>query len=137
MIYIINPNKIKLTAAKLIKEDNEAFEKESINTIPRIKFLDKFIELEQLIRKIAKEKNVNFINNRGQEKLDSLNSLIYGLFRQLLINEKQYHDLKNINRFRNLVVHGEINSIEPKIIEQIQSIINHLETKIFVNDNNI
>lgn len=130
VIYIINPNKVTLTTAKLIKENKDPIEPQSQIAITRGQFIDRFIELETIIRKIALERNVNFSQNRQFAAPLGLNVLIKGLYQQLLINEKQYRDLMDINKIRNLVVHGEINSIEPKLGEKIDNLTNVLKDKL-------
>jgi len=131
VIYMINPNKITLTNNKLIKENKLSFE--SINNkriISSGEFITKFIELEKILRKIATERNVLFINNRRISKPISLNKLALGLSNQLLINNKQYQDLLKIIKIRNLVVHGEIDSINPQLGELIEKLINSLKGKL-------
>ena len=130
VIYVINPEKVKLTSAKLIKENKSLFEPKENNTISRGQFIDKFIELEKLIRQVALERNVKFIQNRQFAAPLSLTELIKGLYQQLLINERQLRELLNLNKIRNLVVHGEISLIEPKLGELVDNFIVILKEKL-------
>ena len=53
VIFIIDPDKVRRTAQKLIKENKDVFEPQSGQTLGRGQYLDKFIELEKILRNIA------------------------------------------------------------------------------------
>jgi hypothetical protein len=52
-IFIIDPDKVKRTTQNLIKEDNEVFKPQSEYKVSIELYLDKFAQLEKIIRNIA------------------------------------------------------------------------------------
>lgn len=110
-LKLINPNHYKKVVDKLVNEYNKGG-----NTVDPGKFLVKYRELENTLRKFP-----NFSNN---EKFLSTIEMIRGLLADGVINKDQYRDLKDLNRLRNLVAH------EPDIREVDGESFDHLKEYI-------
>lgn len=131
VILIIDPNKVIKATQKLIKENSEAFGALGNPTLSRGQFLDKFIELERILRDIASRHDI-VTNSQGRfVPFLPLGDIIKGLYQREIINLIQLENLTAINKIRNLVAHGQITQVDDKqgkivddLIEQLQEFTN-------------
>ena len=125
VIYIINPNKVETTAAKLIKE----IENKKAKPLNRGDFIEKYIKLENLLNRISmKDKIVpdsGLLNNR----FTPVSIIIRELYQRELIDVQQYKNLNEVTKVRNLAAHGQIKNIDENIGSIVDSLILELETK--------
>jgi hypothetical protein len=132
ILYIIDPSKVKKTADKLIKANENISDEDSILTITRGQFIDKFIELEKLLRQLA-EKHQLFddtnINVRMRTTMP-LYQIIQELNLRQIINRNQFNELLEVNKVRNLAAHGEINNVESKLGDWVDRIVVDLKDKV-------
>ena len=130
VIFIIDPNKVKQTAKKLIEENKDVFESHGEGTISTQVYLDKFSELESLLRNIAAKYGLE--NNRRNRYGSSLsvNEIMRALYYRRQIDPQQLRDLSEATKIRNLIAHGEIKNIESKQGKVVDNLINALKNTI-------
>lgn len=126
ILFIIDPSKVQKTADKLIKQNENVNEKDSLQTMTRGDFIDKFIELEKLLRYLAEKYQLSVEINSKYRTLP-LHEIIRGLHRRGVIDSKQFSELLEVNKVRNLAVHGEIHNVDPKLGEWLDKIISRLK----------
>ncbi len=127
VIFIINPDKVKRTAQKLIKEDNETFEPQSGETLSRELYLDKFIQLEKVIRSIAGKYDIVSDGRGRYRNFLHVNEIMRALYFRRLITPQQLRDLSLASKVRNLAAHGEIPQIEARQGNVVDNLINQLQ----------
>lgn len=114
VVEIIDPKKYKIAAKKVLEESgvktNQFSTKES--------FFNAFIKLERLIRNYYREELLlkNSINNSLENP--SFRKIIELLLKYEVIGYKFYEELIQINKFRNLIFHGEVEDIDEGLVER-------------------
>lgn len=125
-IFIIDPDKVKRTTQNLIKEDNEVFKPQSEYKVSIELYLDKFAQLEKIIRNIAgKYEIISDWRGRYRNFLH-VNEIMRALYLRKLITPQQL-DLSLAVRVRNLADHGEIQQIEANQGNIVDNSINQLQ----------
>jgi hypothetical protein len=114
VIFIIDPDKVKRTAQKLIEENKEVFEPKGRDSLSRGEYLDKFAALEKLLRAIGTRYELVTDRQGRFRNFFPIEMIIRGLYQRQLINPQQLKDLSAANRIRHLAAHGEIEQIELK-----------------------
>jgi uncharacterized protein YutE (UPF0331/DUF86 family) len=129
MIYILNPDKYKNLATELYEKEKQNISKKG-EEINGIIFLQKFIQLEITIRRIVEvldhEIDKKYINRLSL----SLRDMIEIIWRNEYINRELYDNLREINKIRNLVVHGKIDKVDSGLIHYIKDIENALRISL-------
>ena len=131
VIFIIDPDKVKKTVEKLIKEDESVFEPKQGVSLTRESFLDGFNELEKLLRDLAKKYRLES-SNRFRDFL-SIGQIIRSLYERGAITRESLRELSEMNKIRNLVAHGEINNIEQRIGDTLNKVKDEVKAKIQTN----
>lgn len=119
VISIINPDRYKITAKKLLAAFSE--EKE---TIDESIFIKEFIKLETKIREFLRHKDLYVPNGKNISMNFSVRQIISCLYENNIINRYDYEKLLNLNKYRNLVFHGH----ETKVYKSIMSDIEEMQT---------
>lgn len=110
-IFIIDPEIISHTADRLVKENKDIFTSKGDHGMTRVEFIDKFTEIERLLRSIiAKSKHEHKDNS-----LLPFADMIKELYAQKLINAEQLKGLNRISKARNISSHSDIENIEQGI----------------------
>ncbi len=133
VVFIVNPGTEKVTAEKLIKQNNAFFVPAVGESLSRKEFIDKFIRLESLLRELytpiaLAENNVNYNHM-------PMGEIIRAFYQRGMITEYQAEDLKKVTKLRNLVVHGDTQNIEENIGDLVDNLILALKEKLGVNSN--
>tara|TARA_R110002050_G_scaffold172311_1_gene304587 strand:+ start:2137 stop:2862 length:726 start_codon:yes stop_codon:yes gene_type:complete len=123
VIYIINPNRYKKVAEKLIEADKTEFSQTG-NEVDQMTFTKEFISLEKLIREKLISKKLYVPYGDSPKMVYSFRQMIQALFQNELIDRQNYDDLLQINKFRNLVFHGHVNSVDKGMVDRVQSALN-------------
>lgn len=126
VIFIIEPDKVTRTAKKLIEENKDVFESHGEGTISTQFYLDKFDELEKLLRNIAAKYGLENYRRNRYGSLMSVNEIMRALYYRRQIDPQQLRDLSEATKIRNLIAHGEIKSIEVKQGKIVDNLINEL-----------
>jgi len=131
VIFIIDPDKVKKTVEKLIKEDESVFEPTQGVSLTRAKFLEGFNEMENLLRDLAKKYKLESFG-RFRDFMP-LGQIIRSLYERGAINMESLRELSEMNKIRNLVAHGEINNIEQRIGDTLNKVRDEIKAKIHAN----
>lgn len=125
VINVINPNRYKLTAKKLLKDfSNE------VETIDEGEFFKAFIKLETKIRDTLVN-NKLFIKNGKNVRMDfSMRQMINSLYENELINRYFYDKLIKLNRYRNLIFHGFETKVYKSVMDDIDELISYFDNRI-------
>ncbi|SDP04547.1 hypothetical protein SAMN05428975_0125 [Mucilaginibacter sp. OK268] len=128
VIFIIDPDKVKKTVEKLIKEDESVFEPTQGVSLTRANFLESFSELEKLLRDLGKKYRLESFG-RFRDFMP-LGQIIRSLYERGAINMESLRELSEMNKIRNLVAHGEINNIEQRIGDTLNKVRDEIKAKI-------
>lgn len=131
VIFIIDPDKVKKTVEKLIKEDESVFEPKQGKSLTRESFLDGFNEMEKLLRDLAKKYRLES-SNRFRDFLP-IGQIIRSLYERGAITRESLRELSEMNKIRNLVAHGEINNLEQRIGDTLNKVRDEIKAKIQAN----
>lgn len=126
VIYIIDPDKIRKAAVQLI---NERYSREHSEDeiVDEGTFITAFISLERFTREIIQNNElVMRYQNRNREFI-SFREMIEILLINELLDREFYNQLLEINRYRNLVVHGHINQVSRQMLQMTQEVISRIE----------
>jgi hypothetical protein len=127
VIFIIDPDKVRQTAQKLIKENKEVFEPQTGETLSSELYLEKFIQLEKIIRSVASKYEIVSDGRGRYRNFLHVNEIMRALYLRKLITPQQLRDLSVASRVRNLAAHGEIQQIEAKQGNIVDNLINQLQ----------
>lgn len=128
VIFIIDPDKVKKTVEKLIKEEESVFEPTQGNSLTSTKFLEGFAELENLLRDLAKKYRLESFGRFRD--FQPLGQIIRSLYERRVISRDSLRELSEMNKIRNLIAHGEINNIEQRIGDTLNKVTAEVKTKI-------
>jgi hypothetical protein len=125
VIDMVDPNNVKKTADKLIVE---ATGEDAVGTGTKAmstgEFLEKFIELEQLIRKkFDKIPNNSSLRDFERERFEPLTNIIRQFARRQIITHDQLEMLTRVNTMRNLVSHGRIDNVGAREKIEVEELI--------------
>lgn len=126
IIFIIDPNTVKKIAEKLIKENEASFKSTKPNSITRGEFIDRFIELEKILRELAAKYQITFVTDSRYGKFLPLGEIIRRLNEREIYNRDTMTKLLEISKLRNLAAHGQISNVESGIGESIEELLNQL-----------
>jgi hypothetical protein len=119
IVNIINPNKYQIAAKEIIDEDKSEFAPHN-NDVSRIYFMNEFAELEKKVRKILKRMNI--IVDEDAERKGSFRQLVTALVDNELISKEDLYELLQINKYRNLVFHGELETVNRSMLDRIKNV---------------
>jgi hypothetical protein len=131
VVFIIDPNKVKQTANKLIKENKTHFEAVEGQALSLGVYMEKFVKLERKLRGIASHYLIrsNEPSEQNYGRTMPLGELIRQLSDREIITGEEYHQLREVNKVRNLAVHGEDNQIEPRMGEIVDRLTESLHNR--------
>jgi hypothetical protein len=119
-LSIIDPDKYRKVAAKLVDRDRK--EQSFSNDIqPKSIFINRFIDIEKLVRELLSGNDIKF--SYGEDfRSFSFRHAITVLFKGELINDNLYGNLLQINKYRNLVFHGHLESVPEDIVKSAEHV---------------
>jgi hypothetical protein len=129
VLSIINPNKYKIAAKEIIKEDKNK-ESKSDSTVDQTIFMVEFIKLEKNIRDILQAKQLYVPYGNIPKMVYSFRQMAEALSQNELIGYYDFLELLKINKYRNLVFHGHLDKVDADMlgkIEKANDIINHIK----------
>jgi len=130
VLFIIDPDKVKKTAEKLVKENRSFFTNIAGQTLTRGAFIDKFIHLEKLLRALAEKYEISVDANSRFRNFLPVSEIIKILLQRDVIDKQQFYQLIESNKLRNLAAHGNIQHIEKKFGETVESLVKALKVKL-------
>jgi hypothetical protein len=125
VISIINPDRFKIAAKKLLKDYSNEDE-----TIDQSVFIKEFINLETKIRALLKSKNLYVPNGRNIRMDFSVRQMVSTLYENNVLSGYEYDKLLKLNKYRNLVFHGHETKVYKSTIDDVKELNNLLEKKL-------
>jgi hypothetical protein len=124
IISIINPNKYNIAAKEIIEEDKSEFAPKD-NNVAQVYFMNEFADLERKLYKILKVHG--FATRDEADKKIPFREVVTALFDHELISREELYELLQINKYRNLVFHGHLETVSEGMLDRIRSICRHLD----------
>jgi len=125
VISIINPDKYKKAALDIIKEEKTALEPTG-TPIQEVDFIRQFIQLEILIRDVLRKRDLYIPSRTGPRMSFSVRQMVEALYHNELIDQQLFNELMEVNKYRNLVIHGHKTDVDKGMLDKV----NNLITKI-------
>lgn len=122
----MDPSFIASTIKDLSKDYNDK-EQNNANVVEISDFIQHFIQLERILRKsdLFSDKKDNY------HKPLPLSQMLRDLYNLKIISREDYHNIREINRIRNLVLHGgDIQKIDGVIDSKLQDITNKIQIAV-------
>ena len=126
VVSIVDPKKYQKIAEKALEHDR-VVASEVLQATPAVEFFVAFQRLERQIGRYIKDKDV-YIPSRGTTRMPhSFNQMINALLQNDLIDSEFRNELVEINRYRNLVFHGQVRNINEKLVQRVRAATEKLE----------
>jgi len=126
VVSIVDPKKYQKVAEKVL-EDDQVVASGISQTAPVVEFFGAFQGLERQIGRYLKDKDL-YIPSRGTTHMPhSFNQMINALLLNELIDSEFRNELFEINRYKNLVFHGQVRNINEKLVERVRAATERLE----------
>jgi hypothetical protein len=118
VVSIVDPRKYERVAKKAIKEETHA----ATGTTPSAAFFDAFLHLERLVRDYLRQREF-YVPSRGVPRMSfSFRQMIEALRTNEVIDRATYDELMDLNKYRNLVFHGHLDQVDPKMIARAREL---------------
>jgi len=133
VISIINPDNINKTAQKLIENNtdlNITLTDHNEGNINIGAFIEKYIELEKKIRELDKTYDLSYLSNGRVREFKPLNEIFKLMFQYGIINNEELINLREVNKIRNLAAHGQINTVDKRVNDLLNHLINIITIRI-------
>lgn len=125
VIFIIDPAKVKKTGKKLVAED-QTLANSSGSSVAL--FMTRFVELEKVLRNLVKNQESGF-RGRGVDHMP-LSFLLGILYRSEKITNPEFARLRELIKARNLIVHGALDNIDQKLVNNTEALTRDLSKRI-------
>jgi uncharacterized protein YutE (UPF0331/DUF86 family) len=135
-IMIINPDRYKDAVQRILAEGKEEY-KETGEKVDKADFMTEFYELEKKVRKVVKEKQVALIPENGPRSSVSFRQLVSTLFENEVISREELYEFLQINKFKNLVVHGHLSKVDQSMVERTRRLHHVLDNLLVEKENKI
>lgn len=123
VVYIIDPNKIRKAAIELLKKEFPSGESVDEGTFAKV-----FIKLERKIREITRKYDLPIKSKYFQKDFVSLRDMIESFYRYEVIGKELYLTLMELNKYRNLVMHGHINEVDINKVKKAEDALNEISS---------
>lgn len=128
-LYILKPYSLEERARSILNEKSEDIEVEDESYVSRGEFIEKFIDLEKKVVAYTEER-LKYKQMPNQQRRMPMNKRFELLYTDEKISRGTLNDLFEINKYRNLLVHGHIEKVGKSQFERLNHILNELEQKI-------
>jgi len=126
VVSIVDPKKYQKVAEKAL-EDDQVVASGISQAAPVVEFFGAFQGLERQIGLYLKDKDL-YIPSRGAPRMPhSFNQMINALLLNELIDSEFRNELFEINRYRNLVFHGQVRNINEKLVQRVRAATERLQ----------
>lgn len=122
VISIIDPENIIKAVKRLIKEDDNIIEgvRDISNNAIRIgDFIESFVTLENLIRSLGPKDELAYYGIDSNKKFIPLSELFVYIYQRGIIDNEDLKNLYEVNKVRNLAMHGKIEMIDRRIFNML------------------
>jgi hypothetical protein len=123
VVSIVDPLKYERAAQNAIKQETHA----AVGTTPAAAFFDAFLGLERLVRDYLRQRDL-YVPSRGAPRMSfSFRQMIDALRANETIDRDTYQELMELNKYRNLVFHGHLDQVDPKMIALARDLARRIE----------
>jgi hypothetical protein len=126
VVTIVNPGRYEEAAARVLRRESGRM-RLSGEKVPVTDFFERFIQLERLALRLVTERTINVrtrLRNAAREgEPISFRELIDALRSAGEIDREFYDDLMDLNRYRNLVFHGQVTNADRVMLDRVEAAI--------------
>ena len=128
VIRVVDPDKYRKAAVQMAREEEARPTPVPAQGVPEVQavkrgdFADAFIDLEELVRQLWEQRT------RGERLRKSLSSsppafreMLQALNLSEVLPADLAKELEALNRYRNLVFHGHLKSVDPEMVHRVRS----------------
>ena len=120
VVSIVDPRRYQKAAKKVLKEDTSIAPLPT-QTTSAAEFFDAFRHLEKIIRDFLQQRDL-YIPSRGAPRMSfSFRQMIEALLQNERIDRAFFEELAEINKYRNLVFHGHIDTADPAMVAKVRT----------------
>jgi hypothetical protein len=120
VLLIVDPARYQVTAKKIMEQDRKD-QKLPEPAIADKDFFAEFIKLEASVREIVKRKHLYLSSQGSARMVFSFRQMVDTLYQSELISPLFYDELQQINRYRNLVFHGQAHETDKDMVDRIKA----------------
>lgn len=122
VIYMVDPRRNAKIATRMVKASSTYGQSGAVTT--EQVFFEKFLQLERLIREYIQTKDVRTKTTTSLP--DAFRALYYrGVYDKDFLNR-----LSDVNRYRNLLFHGQITQSSKKMVDELDYLLLQLKIKL-------
>lgn len=126
VVSIVDPRKYEKAAEKELKKELEAATVSEAQT-SSADFFAAFLHLERLVREYLQSRDL-YVPSRGAPRMSySFRQMIEALLKNERIDQVWFAELMEINKYRNLVFHGHVNSASVSMVERLHKASKRME----------
>jgi hypothetical protein len=116
---IIDPDRYGKKATSLLQEEEDRLTERGLAT-PKSQFIEAFIQLEKTLRDyVSRRKKLSSYAREATRPL-SFSQILDILLNEQIIDYSMHELLGEINRVRNLVVHGQQEQVDSMLVKRVQ-----------------
>lgn len=115
VLRIIDPDKSKKPANSILEKEFGAI----TVSVDKNEFITSFIDLEKGIRELIEMYNIPTIK---RNRFLTMGEMIRILKEYELISPEIYETLRKITKYRNLVIHGHLDNVDQKIVNELKDL---------------
>jgi hypothetical protein len=120
VLEIVNPKKYQVNAQKIMGEDRKRLNLPEPSVAEK-EFFAEFVKLETSIRGLLKQKRLYVPSQDVPKMFVSFRQMTDLLYQHELISSSLYEELLKINRYRNLVFHGQAHETDKEMVDRIKA----------------
>lgn len=126
VVSIVDPRKYEKAAEKELKRELEASTASAPQT-SSAEFFAAFLHLERLVREYLQTHDL-YVPSRGAPRMSySFRQMIEALLKNEKIDQETFSELMEINKYRNLVFHGHVNSASVSMVHRVREASKRME----------
>jgi hypothetical protein len=122
VVSIVNPARYEHAAVRVLRRESGRL-KLSGQKVPASEFFERFVEMERIALRLVTERNINVrsrLRNADREgETISFRELVEALRSAGAIDREFYDDLMDLNRYRNLVFHGQVTNADRVMLDRV------------------
>jgi len=125
-VAVVDPRKYQKAAQRELLEEKKG-QPHIQQDVSSVAFFDAFLRLERLVRDYLR-RNELYIPSRGAPRMSfSFRQMTEALLQNERIDRALYEELLEINKLRNLIFHGHVNSVDPANVERVTNASQRIE----------
>ncbi len=120
VVSVVDPRKYQKAAERVLEKakPEPALQKQPT---PAADFFDAFLHLERLIRDYLRQHDL-YVPSRGAPRMSySFRQMVEALFQNEKIDRGFFEELTEINKYRNLVFHGHVDTADREMVAKVRA----------------